>query len=455
MKRFMRARAFASRSIILVLATLSCSLLARAETTTYTYDALGRLIQVNGSTNGGSVVTYTYDAAGNRTQTTSKSESIAPSMPTGLSATPVSQTQINLSWSASTDTGGSGLAGYRIYRGGTQVGTSTTTSYSNSGLTAGTTYSYKVAAHDVAGNVSAQSSAVSATTPDTTPPYQPTGLTGSAASATLINLSWTASTDNVGVTGYRVYRGGSQIGTSATTTYADSTVVGSTTYSYTVAAYDAATNVSSQSAAKNVSTPDVTPPSTPTNLTATAASPSRINLSWSASTDTGGSGLAGYRVYRGGALVASPATTSYSDTNLAASTAYSYTVLAYDNATNTSGQSNSASATTWPAVAASLSTTTWKWIKRGANSPNIDPPVVCTGSGGSGSGYTYAWQWVSGDTQTSAVSPTSSSTRWQRSVDTTINATYTSTWRCQVTDSGGNAGLSANVTVSFTMNTLQ
>ena len=155
MKRSMRARACASRSIILLLAILSCAPLAQSETTTYTYDALGRLIQVDGSANGGSVVTYEYDAAGNRTQTTSKSESLAPSVPTGLSATPVSQTQINLSWSASTDTGGSGLAGYKIYRGGTQVGTSTTTSFSDSGLAAGTTYSYKVAAYDVAGNVSA------------------------------------------------------------------------------------------------------------------------------------------------------------------------------------------------------------------------------------------------------------------------------------------------------------
>lgn len=110
MKRSMRARAAASRSIILVLAALSCSLSAWAETTTYTYDALGRLIQVNGSANGGSLVTYAYAAAGNRTQTTSKSESIAPSVPTGLSATPVSQTQINLSWSASTDIFGDRIA---------------------------------------------------------------------------------------------------------------------------------------------------------------------------------------------------------------------------------------------------------------------------------------------------------------------------------------------------------
>jgi chitodextrinase len=448
----MRARAFASRSIILVLAALSCSLLARAETTTYTYDALGRLIQVDRSATG-SVVTYAYDAAGNRTQTTSKSESIAPSVPAGLSATAVSQTQINLSWSASTDTGGSGVAGYKIYRGGSQVGTSATTSYSDSGLSAGTTYLYRVAAYDVAGNVSAQSSQASAKTLDTTAPSVPTGLNGSAASATLINLSWNASTDNVGVTGYRVYRGGTQIGTSATTTYADSTVVGSTTYSYTVAAHDAIPNVSAQSTAKNISTPDVTPPSTPTNLSATAASPSRINLSWSASTDTGGSGLAGYHVYRAGSLVASPTTTTYSDTNLTASTAYSYTVRAYDHATNTSGQSNTASATTWPAVVASLSTTSWRWVKRGTNPTQIDPPVTCTGSGGSGSGYTYAWQWVSGDTQTTVLHPNSGSTSWWRDVPEQ-NATYTSVWRCLVTDSGGNTG-QKNVTVSFTMNTVQ
>lgn len=452
MKRYVQAHALAVRSIMLLFAVLSCSLLAHAETTTYTYDALGRLTTVTGSANG-SVATYTYDAAGNRTQTTSKSESIAPSVPTGLSAIAVSPTQINLSWSASTDTGGSGVAGYRIYRDGSQLGTSATTSYSDPSLTNGTTYSYRVAAYDAAGNISAPSSVASATTPDAMPPSVPTGLTGSAASATQINLSWTASTDNVGVAGYRVYRGGSQMGTSGSTAYSDSTVVGSTTYSYTVAAYDAAGNVSAQSAAKNVVTPDVTPPSTPTGLSAAPASQSRISLSWSGSSDTGGSGLAGYRVYRGGSLITSTAATSYNDTGLAASTPYSYTVAAYDNAGNTSGQSNSASATTWPPVVATLSTGKWRWLKRGANPTQIDPPVVCTGSGGSGSGYTYAWQWVSGDTQTSAVSPTASSTRWTRDIPYQ-DATYTSTWRCLVTDSGGNTGQNT-VTVNFIRTTLQ
>src|SRR4029077_11273760 len=82
---------------------------------------------------------------------------------------------------------------------------------------------------------------------DTTPPSVPTGLTATAASSSQINLSWTASTDNVGVAGYKVYRGGTQVGTSSTTSYSDSGLAASTSYNYTVAAYDAAGNTSAQS----------------------------------------------------------------------------------------------------------------------------------------------------------------------------------------------------------------
>ncbi|MGC1485039.1 MAG: Ig-like domain-containing protein [Candidatus Acidiferrum sp.] len=82
---------------------------------------------------------------------------------------------------------------------------------------------------------------------DTNAPSVPTGLTATAASSSQINLSWTASTDNVGVTGYKVYRGGTQVGTSMSTAYADSGLTASTSYSYTVAAYDAAGNTSAQS----------------------------------------------------------------------------------------------------------------------------------------------------------------------------------------------------------------
>src|SRR2546428_2098457 len=144
-----------------------------------------------------------------------------PSVPTGLTAAAVSSSQINLSWTASTDN--VGVSGYRVYRGGTQIATTSTTSFTNTGLSPSTTYTYTVAAYDAAGNLSAQSSSASATTPvppDTTPPSVPAGLTASAVSSSQINLSWTASSDNVGVSGYRVYRGGTQITTTSTTSFA-------------------------------------------------------------------------------------------------------------------------------------------------------------------------------------------------------------------------------------------
>ena len=89
---------------------------------------------------------------------------------------------------------------------------------------------------------------------DTTAPTVPANLSAAAISASAINLSWTASTDNVGVTGYKIYRGGVQIGTSATNSYSDTGLAASTNYSYSVSAYDAAGNNSSQSSAASATT---------------------------------------------------------------------------------------------------------------------------------------------------------------------------------------------------------
>ncbi|MBX4205007.1 MAG: hypothetical protein KW788_02330 [Candidatus Doudnabacteria bacterium] len=89
---------------------------------------------------------------------------------------------------------------------------------------------------------------------DTTPPSVPAGLAASVISASQINLSWSTSTDNVGVTGYRVYRGGIQIAAPTTTSYSDTGLTASTLYSYTVAAVDAAGNVSSPSSSVSATT---------------------------------------------------------------------------------------------------------------------------------------------------------------------------------------------------------
>src|SRR5207302_773289 len=164
-----------------------------------------------------------------------------------------------------------GVVRYGVYLSGVQIAIVPGTSYSNTGLSPATTYSYTVAAYDAARNLSAQSSAVSATTQaDTQAPSTPANLAATVVSASQIDLTWTASTDNVGVTGYRVYRGGIQIATPITTSFTDTSVSASTTYSYTVAAYDAAGNVSAQSSPASATTPappDTTPPSVPTGLT--------------------------------------------------------------------------------------------------------------------------------------------------------------------------------------------
>src|SRR3989440_212204 len=91
--------------------------------------------------------------------------------------------------------------------------------------------------------------------PDTTPPSVPTGLTASAVSSSQINLSWAASSDNVGVSGYRVFRDGAQIATTSTTFFANTGLSPSTTYSYAVAAFDAAGNLSAQSSPASATTP--------------------------------------------------------------------------------------------------------------------------------------------------------------------------------------------------------
>jgi uncharacterized repeat protein (TIGR03806 family) len=98
-------------------------------------------------------------------------DTMAPSVPQNLIATATGSTQVNLTWSASTDSGGAGLAGYRVLRDGNQIATTVAANFSDTGLTANTTYTYTVRAFDNAtpANVSAQSAAAIATTPAVNP----------------------------------------------------------------------------------------------------------------------------------------------------------------------------------------------------------------------------------------------------------------------------------------------
>ncbi len=192
----------------------------------------------------------------------------APSAPPSLTSTAKTHDSVTLSWGASTDN--VGVTGYEVFtNGGTSVSASTSgaTQVTVTGLAANTTYTFTVKARDAAGNRSAASSAHSVTTsprpaPDTVPPTVPGGLRSTGVSGSSVSLSWTASTDNVGVTGYEVFVNGGS-GASATTSGATSvTVTGlaaNTTYTFTVKARDAAGNRSVASSGVSATTTGTQP----------------------------------------------------------------------------------------------------------------------------------------------------------------------------------------------------
>jgi chitodextrinase len=309
------------------------------------------------------------DAAGNRSSAalvdgTTAPDTTPPTAPTGLTLVGATATQVSLSWTAATDD--VGVTGYRVFRNGVLLGTSATTSYTDATVTGSTSYSYTVRAVDAAGNVSLDSAALSVTTPaapDTTPPTAPTGLTAPSVTPTQVQLTWNAATDNVGVTGYRIYRGGVRIGTSTTTGYTDATVAAATTYSYTVTAVDAAANESVPSAALSVTTPaapDTTPPTQPGGLVVSATTATSVSLRWTASTDN--VGVHHYEVSRDSGAPASTTATAYTDSGLTPNTLYRYSVVAVDAAGNRSTAA----------------------LVNGTTAPDTTPPTAPTGLAAAG-----------------------------------------------------------------------
>ncbi len=171
----------------------------------------------------------------------------SPTVPTDLAAI-VSGDAVTLSWTASSDN--VGVDHYEVLRDGVYVADDVRdTAYTESGLEAGS-YIYEVRARDAAGNASATSEEVtvvvgSASPGDTEPPAAPAGLTADV-NGTSVALSWSAAIDNVGATGYQVFRDGDLIAEAVDTAYTDEGLADAT-YIYTVKAVDAAGNVSEAS----------------------------------------------------------------------------------------------------------------------------------------------------------------------------------------------------------------
>jgi predicted CXXCH cytochrome family protein len=319
---------------------------------------------------------------------------LPPSDPTNLGASGISSNQINLAWNPSTDD--IGLVGYKVVRstdGVTffEIGTSSTTSFSDSGLSPSTTYYYRVRAYDTASNESGYSNVASATTtvPSTATRHEDTSTsityTGTWDTGTNTNFSGgtekyssttgsTASLTFYGNSANWIAAKGSDRGIasvyidgvldSSVDLYNSSPQYRQVVYSKTALPSSHHTIRVEVTATKNAlssgyvvgldaidieSVPDTTPPSAPSNLSATAISTSGISLVWDPATDN--KGVAGYRIERsidGSTFteIGTSTATSYSDGSLSPGTAYYFRVRAYDAAGNNGNYSNTASTTT-------------------------------------------------------------------------------------------------------------
>jgi hypothetical protein len=288
--------------------------------------------------------TYRYalralDAAGHLgpattvTATTLPPDLNPPSAPDWLRAT-AGEASVWLGWGAASDAEG-GLRGYRISRDGSVVATTgaATRSWTDGSRRPGT-YVYAVAAIDLAGNVGpALTRTVTVLGPDSSAPTVPGSLVVTAG-ATSATLRWTSADDDVGVTGYTIWRGGVVVATVASwaRSWRDADLAPGV-YEYAVAAFDEAGNIGpARIGAATVLGPDATPPSAPAALRLDDVRRRSVRLAWEPATDDVGVVL--YRVYRDGRLVDVTYDTSAWDRPGAGT--YSYTVTAVDAAGNES-----------------------------------------------------------------------------------------------------------------------
>lgn len=225
-------------------------------------------IAVTGLTSGES---YTFsvvarDAAGNVSSpsniisvaTLSGTDTEAPSAVTTLTASGTTATSTELSWAPSTDN--VGVVSYEIYEDNNLLATTVAPPYVVTGLILSTSYSFTVVAVDAAGNVSLPGNVINVTTldePDTEAPSSVTTLTASGTTTTSTDLSWMASTDNVGVVAYKVFQDGTMIGTTDEITYMVDGLSANTTYAFTVLARDLEGNTSAPGNTIEVHTMDL------------------------------------------------------------------------------------------------------------------------------------------------------------------------------------------------------
>lgn len=335
--------------------------------TTYHYRVKSRDAAGNLATSGDNVFT-----------TQAQPDTTPPTQPMSLSAPLVSSNEVDLNWNASSDN--IAVTDYRIYRNNVQIGTSVSTGYRDTTTVQLTAYSYSVSAVDAAGNESIRSDALTVTTPqfqDLVAPSAPSNLTVSAQSGPTVRVVWSASTDNVGVIGYQIYRDGVLLANNSTTIYIDSAVAAGETHNYYIGAYDAAGNNSQASSTVSITlpVPDTAAPSTPTNLQASNLTSTSVGLSWTASSDN--VAVTSYTVFRDGIQIGTSNTPTYTATGLSPVATYSFTVKASDAVGNISTASSPLTVTTI-AVPTGIAIDKSVVIKQTSASTSLTAPAFST-----------------------------------------------------------------------------
>lgn len=285
----------------------------------------------------------------------------APNAPTFVEYSAVTANGFQISWSGASDAG-SGVNGYEIYRNGTLVTTVNhpTTAYTFSGLPEFSSHIVNIKSKDTAGNTSDSSSSISVRTRDATAPTAPANLTASEIGANSFAISWDPSTDSgSGVNGYQIFNQGTAVTTTSATSYTFTELGEYSQHIITVRALDEDGNPSTASSPLTVRTSDVTAPTVPDGLSASAISSTGFTVSWNTSTDSG-SGLKSYLVMLNSEEpVTVTAGTSHTFSHLQPFTDYSVKVSAVDQANNSSAYSsllNVKTSTSWSGIGLSTST---------------------------------------------------------------------------------------------------
>ncbi len=261
-------------------------------------------------------------------------DTLAPSAPGALSFTQSGSSTVRLAWTASGDN--IGVSSYDVYRNGLYLATvvPSARSFLDNPVPKGISLTYQVVARDLAGNT-ASSAVTTVGVSDSQPPSTPGSPFAVARTPTSASISWTASTDNLGVFGYQVFRGGFSIAMvpAGSTGFVDTNLAPGSSYSYQVQALDLAGNRSLPSTAVAVAMPaDTDPPTPPGGLQTASVTSGSVLLEWGPSSDN--LGVLAYQVVRDGVRVATVAGVSCLDTGVAPGGHYQYQVVALDAAGN-------------------------------------------------------------------------------------------------------------------------